>query len=265
MRFVNPVVVFVWLVLIIFLSLIFDSILPLFLLFLTSFVPYFLFPSQIWKVYMKYSLITSFFIVIFDLFLVQGGRVLFAFYFIQITSDSIVFSLSMVLRFLSIVSSFGIFSSMVTTEQQIRILEKLKIPQKTIISLIISLRFFPVVFNDSKNMMDALKARGIEFKGKKIRDRIKERLPLLTSLLMISLERSINIAESLELKGFPSDKRTPWSDENLRLRDRIIVVTFIFDIFLSIFYLISNIGGMDIISTLIPILIVFGRCKYAEH
>ncbi len=264
MRKINPLVVFIWLILIVFLSLIFYSPLLLFLLFLSSIIPYFLFPSKTWRIYMKYSLITSLLIILFNLLLVQNGKILISFYFINITQDSLIFSLSMVLRFLSIVSSFAIFSSLVSLDEQIQILEKLKIPQKAIVSLALTLRYFPVILEDSKNMMDSLRARGIEFREKKFRERIRERLPLLSSLLLISLERSINIAEALEIKGFPSKKRSKWRDMKLSAKDKIIVSLFLFDIFLSLFYLIWNVNYLGVISSIVPVAILLGRCGYAE-
>ncbi len=264
MRKINPLVAFIWLLLILFLSLLFMDILPLFFLFLSSLIPYFFFPSGTWRIYMKYSIITSLLIILFNLFLVQGGNVLIAFYFIHITQDSLVFSISMVLRFLSIVSAFAIFSSLVPLDDTIQILEKLRMPQKAIVSIALSLRFFPVVLGDSKNMLDALRARGIDFNKKGIRKRIEERLPLLSSLLMISLERSINIAEALEIKGFPSEKRIRWKELKLNPKDKIISSIFIFDVFLSLFYLFLNITELQILSSVIPLIVVLGRCEYAE-
>ena len=264
MRKINSLVAFIWLLLILFLSLIFNSLLPLSLLFLSSIIPYFFFPSKTWRIYMKYSVITSFLIILFNLFLMQSGKILITLYFIHITEDSLIFSISMVLRFLSIVSAFAIFTSLVSLDEQIQLLEKVRIPQKAIVSLALSLRFFPVILEDSKNMMDSLRARGIEFKERKIKKRIGERLPLLSSLLMISLERSINIAEALEIKGFPSENRVRWKRAKLNIKDKFIVFIFIFDILLSLFYLFFNIPELKILSPLIPLIIVFGRCKYAE-
>ncbi len=213
---------------------------------------------------MKYSLITSLLIVLFNLFLVQSGKILLTFYFITITQGSVIFSISMVLRFLSIVSSFAIFSSLVSLDEQIHILEKLRVPQKAIVSLALTLRYFPIILEDSKDMMDALRTRGIEFRGKKLRKRIADRLPVLSSLLMISLERSINIAEALEIKGFPSKKRKRWKDIKLNMRDRIIISLFIFDFLLSLLYIFWDVEYIGIISSIVPAAILFGGFRYAE-
>ena len=125
---INAMVVFIWLILIVFASLIFNSFFLLSLLFISSLVPSVFLDFKKYARYMLYSLFAVLFIFVFNTILMGFS--------------SLMFSTTMTLRLLSITSAFAIFSLTVDFEHMILLLEKLRFPQKSVVSLSLSLRFF---------------------------------------------------------------------------------------------------------------------------
>ncbi len=217
---VNPLVLFIWLLVVIYLSIIFVSPYFLFLLFISIFLTKLFVSSSLWGRFMKYSLYTALFIFLFNLLLVQyGSHVIVEWHFIRITVESLVFAYSMCLRLFVIMAAFAIFNSAVSLESLFSILEKLKIPQNTLITLALSLRFYHVLSRDATEIVDAFRVRGLPISNGNLRERIAARYPVMVALLGNSLERGIDMAQALEVRGFPSKKRRSWYTLNMHPRD----------------------------------------------
>ncbi len=229
MRAPNPFVIFVWLCVVVFLSLAVLSLISVLTLFAATLVVASFVHGDEWKIYMKYSTITASLILCFNLLLSGGwgNNVLFKYYFITISSESLLFSLMMVFKFLAIVSAFGVFSSTVRIEDLITVLERLRIPDKALVTAVISLSVFPVLTKDAKEITEVFYVRGMNCEKKSMRDRIKARMPLLISLAETALERGMDLAQTLELRGYPSRKRNPWKKIKLQLYEKIIVLILV--------------------------------------
>ncbi len=216
----NPLVLFIWLLVVIYLSIIFVSPYFLFLLFISIFLTKLFVSSSLWGRFMRYSLYTALFIFLFNILLVQyGTHVIVEWHFIRITVESLVFAYSMCLRLFVIMAAFAIFNSAVSLESLFSILEKLKIPQNTLITLALSLRFYHVLSRDAADIVDAFRVRGLPISNGNLRERIAARYPVMVALLGNSLERGIDMAQALEVRGFPSKKRRPWYTLKMHLRD----------------------------------------------
>ena len=63
-------------------------------------------------------------------------------------------------------------------------------------------RLFPTLGRDAAGYVEALRGRGVEVEG------LRGRARLLSPLLAGSLERSLNLAESMEARGFGRPGRT---------------------------------------------------------
>ncbi len=240
---INAILVFVWLLLILFASLLFSSFFPLFILFISSVIPCIFVDLKKYSRYMLYSLFAVTFIFIFNTILMGVS--------------SLMFSATMTLRLLAITSSFAIFSITVDFEHMILLLEKLKFPQKSVVSLSLSLRFFPVAMQDAERIKETMLARGVRFENKKLKEKIKERIPMFSSLFLLSLERSIDVAESLELQGFPSERRRVWKPLQVSAKDKVIISLLTFDFFLIFYSLFFNSTTSEI-AALIPASVMGG-------
>lgn len=225
---INKFVVFIWLILIVYLTLIFSSPYILFSIFLSVLTLKILMKSDLWHTLMKYTLYFSIFILIFNMLLgTNGETVLVEWYFIKITYESIVFSSSMILRLIIIMGAFAIFNSNVGMEDLINILEKLRIPHKAIMTFSISLRFFPIMLEEARDSLNALKLKGLPIYSGSLRDRIRSRYPAMAAMLNMSMERAIQIGEALETKGYPSNSRRAWKVIKLNILQKLSVMFLI--------------------------------------
>ncbi len=229
-RSINPPLLFIWLIVVIYLTLLFSSPYFLFLLFLSLFIEKLFLESYLWKRFMGYSLYLLLFMVLFNLLLVQKGEhVILQLPLITITWESLSFAYSMGLRIIIMMGAFAIFNSNVSMDELIEILEKFKFPQSSLITLALSLRFFNIIAQEASDSLQVLSLRGFNVSSGKLRDRVKSRYPAMVALLNNSLERGIQVAEALEIKGFPSKTRNPWKRLRLSAKDVSIAILLLFD------------------------------------
>ena len=234
---IHKFLIFMWLILIVYLTLIFSSPYILFSLFLSVFVVKLFLKSPMWNTFLKYTVYMALFILLFNILLNPNGTTLiFEFCWIRITLESIVFSLSMLLRLMVIMGAFAIFNSNLHMEDIIEVLEKLKFPSKSVMTLALSLRFFPLIMKETKETMEVLLSRGLSISG--IREKIYARYPVITAMVGNSLERAIQIGEALEVKGYPSSKRRMWKNHPLNPIQKFAIFTFIFTAVVSTAHLI---------------------------
>ena len=225
---ISPITLSIWLSAVIYLSLLFSSPYFLFLLFLMLFIIKLFVQSHLWKKFMKYSLYILFFILLFNIFLVgKGTHVIYYNHFIKITWESLAFAYSMGLRIVIIMGAFSIYNSNITMDELIEILEKFRFPQRSLITLALSLRFFNIMAQEASESVEVLRLRGVAISSGKLKDKIRARSPLMSALLTNSLERSIYIAEALEIKGFPSKNRRAWRRISFPWREKLIVSSFL--------------------------------------
>jgi len=240
---INKILIFSWLILVVYLTLLFSSPYLLFSLFLSIFVIKLFLDSPMWSSFLKYTIYMGFFIILFNILLnSNGSTVLFEFFWIRITLESIVFSLSMLLRLMIIMGAFAIFNSNLPMEDLIEVLEKLKFPPKSVMTLALSLRFFPIIMKEMKEATEVLLSRGLDISG--IRGKIYARYPVITAMLSSSLERAIQVGEALEVKGYPSTKRKPWKTIPLNVVQKYVLLIFVITAILSTLYRVIS-GGFS--------------------
>lgn len=262
----SPITLFIWLLIVIYLSLIFSSPNFLFILFLSIYIVKIFIKSNLWNKFMRYSLYLLFLIILFNILLVQNGNhIILKTSWLTITWESVAFAFSMALRILLIMGAFSIFNSNVNMDEIIEILDKLRFPQGTLITIALSLRFFGIIAEDASQSVDVLRVRGIQLSSGKMRERIEARYPVMLSLLNNSLERAIQVAEALETKGFPSRERKPWRRISFPPREILLTSFLILSAFLSTIFLIKGIGELlpshlyHYLPTILITAIVFSR------
>jgi len=189
----DPIITTIWLALIITLSLITYDLHLVIIILIASIIPPLLLSRKDWMKYMKYSGISAIMILAFN--------------FILLGPDKLDFTLILIFKFLAISSAFALFSMVVDFDTLLDIMALLRMPDKASASIAISMRFFPDIMDMARDIESTLIARGIRYENKGWKEKIKARTPVLSSLLLLSLEKSITIAEALELKGFPKKSK----------------------------------------------------------
>jgi len=202
------------------LALLSTSLTYLFLLFIVTIIPLFL--ARLSKELLSILKFISLFA-----FLV--------FFFNYIFTFNLYLSFAMVFRLLVIVFSFLVFSLTTSPDEIVLMLYKLRFPFSLVFSLSLSIRFIPTLMRDATNIIDAQRSRGLETQKGNLIKRIKNYIPVFIPLLVISINRAMNVAEAMESRCFGAVKRpTSFYDIKFNKLDFI----FLFFFFLFIFFLI---------------------------
>ncbi len=246
----NPVITTVWVASVVILALLLDHPVFLALLFIST-IPV-VFAAKIhreWAIFVKLAFYLGIVIVIINSLasnsgsniLWQPGIHLPLLGEMVITMEALFYGFVMVIRLLAIISAFSIFTFTVHPDNMLMVMLKFKLPYRSAMMTALSTRFVPTLIEDAMRIKDAQQARGLDFDKGNIYERIKKRASIFTSLLSSSLERTIQIAESMEARAFGSCKqRTYFHQTRLDGVDRILLISHILILAVAIF---SSIKG----------------------
>ena len=150
------------------------------------------------------------FTTLFQLLFTSDGTTLFQFGFIRITEVGLAQAGIIFSRFLLII----IFSTLLTlttmplsladaVESLLQPLVALKVPVHEIgLMLSMSLRFVPTLMDDTTRIMNAQRARGVDFGEGNIVQKVKSIIPILIPLFASSFKRADALATAMEARGY---------------------------------------------------------------
>ena len=173
------------------------------------------------------------FTTLFQLFFISGGHVLFEMGFIKITSYGIEQAGIIFCRFVLII----FFSTLLTlttmplslataVESLLGPLKRFKVPVHEIgLMLSMSLRFVPTLTDDTIRIMNAQKARGVDFGEGNVIQKVKAMIPILIPLFATSLKRADSLATAMEARGYQGGNgRSQYRQLNWMNRDSIALL-----------------------------------------
>lgn len=176
------------------------------------------------------------FTIVLQIFFIQTGDVWFAWHFIKLTSDGVINGIVIFVRFMLII----FFSTVLTLttpplevadamESVLQPLKKVKVPVDELALMIsIALRFVPTLMDETETIMNAQRARGVEFNEGSLLKRIKAFVPLLIPLFVNAIKRAIELGDAMEARGYRgSEGRTKYRLLTWQTRDNIAVLGFI--------------------------------------
>ena len=246
----NPVVKAVWLVCIVLAALVVEHPLVLMLIFVAT-VPPVLAAGIVkqWAVFIRLALALGIAVVFINTLAGSAGsQVLWDTGVklplagsVRITLEALVYSLSMVVRLLAVISAFSVFTLTVNPDDILVMMLKFRLPQKIAMLMTLSLRFVPVLLQDAVRIGDSQKSRGLDYNSGNLPVRIKKRSVLLLALLESSLERTVQIAESMEARAFGSTRqRTSYNNTALDKTDIGLLVILLFAFTLTVLCLFTG-------------------------
>jgi energy-coupling factor transport system permease protein len=117
-------------------------------------------------------------------------------------------------------------------------MEKMRLPYSLSLAFSMSLRMIPLMAEQAQKIVDSQRARGLDLESGNFLRRIKNLIPILVPMVVLSIKRSVEIAEALEARGFGSERRTRYFDIEMRCQDFVvtaaslaIVVLYVFLVF----------------------------------
>ena len=150
------------------------------------------------------------FTTLFQLFLTSGGTTIFQFAFIRITEAGLSQAGIIFSRFILIIF-FSTLLTLTTTplslsdavESLLKPLKFFKVPAHEIVLMLsMSLRFVPTLMDDTTRIMNAQRARGVDFGDGKLVQKVKSIIPILIPLFASSFKRADALAIAMEARGY---------------------------------------------------------------
>ncbi|MET3558074.1 energy-coupling factor transport system permease protein [Streptococcus rupicaprae] len=187
------------------------------------------------------------FTTMFQLFFARGGETYWSFGIFQITSQGLHQSGIILTRFILII----FFSTLLTlttmplsladaVESLLRPLNYVKVPVHELgLMLSMSLRFVPTLMDDTQRIMNAQRARGVDFNEGNLMQKVKSIIPILIPLFASSFKRALALATAMEARGYQGGEgRTKYRRLSWSLKDSLTILTmFLFGLTL---YLLKN-------------------------
>ncbi|HFH7684070.1 TPA: energy-coupling factor transporter transmembrane protein EcfT [Streptococcus agalactiae] len=150
------------------------------------------------------------FTTLFQMLFAQGGQVIFSFWIFSITSLGLQQAALIFMRFVLIIF-FSTLLTLTTTplsladavESLLKPLEVLRVPAHEIgLMLSLSLRFVPTLMDDTTRIMNAQRARGVDFGEGNLIHKVKSIIPILIPLFASSFKRADALAIAMEARGY---------------------------------------------------------------
>lgn len=176
------------------------------------------------------------FTVIFQVLFTTGGTVYFQWGFLAITSNGLIngayiFARLVLIIFMSTLLTLTTAPLELTDgiEHLLRPLAKLGFPSHEIaLMLSIALRYVPTLMDEAQKIMNAQRARGVEFNQGSFVQRMKAIIPILVPLFVSAFNRAEEMATAMEARGYRGGEgRTKYRQLDYGKGDLIVLVSMI--------------------------------------
>ncbi|MCX8182604.1 MAG: energy-coupling factor transporter transmembrane protein EcfT [Candidatus Methanomethyliaceae archaeon] len=142
------------------------------------------------------------------------------------------------LRLINILTAFSAFSLTTHPDDLSAALIKLRLPYSFAYMLVASARYAVVISREFSNIVDAYKARGIEFEGIRLK-KVRQYAMILVPLIMCTIRRSFRLAEAMEARAFGVKcKKTYYRELSFRSTDLAFLIITLF--YLSMIFMLSQ-------------------------
>ncbi len=105
-------------------------------------------------------------------------------------------------RFVAIVVSTSLFFITTSPDELEQVMKTFRLPRDVIFAFVTAVRFIPVMFLDTIQIMDAQKSRGLELEKGNLLRRVRNMIPILIPLVVNSVVRSGELAEAMESRAY---------------------------------------------------------------
>ena len=155
------------------------------------------------------------FTAVLNLFWTTGETLLFSWWRIRIFEEGIYSAVFMVVRIMVLVLSTGLFLTYTTTpialtdgiESLLAPLRVIRVPvHEFAMMMTIALRFIPTLSEETAKIMNAQKARGVDFSSGGLVKRAKALVPILIPLIVSSFRRADELAMAMECRCYRGGK-----------------------------------------------------------
>lgn len=176
---------------------------------------------------LKGIIIILLFGMVFTVLFSTKGNVIVSFGIINVTDYGIMNALFIGVRLTLLVIGSSVMT--LTTkpadlsdglEKSFGILKKVKVPVHEVAMIMsLALRFIPTLIEETEKIKKAQEARGADFGGKNILEKVKNFLPLLIPMFISSIKRALDLSEAMEARCYNGGNRTKLHPLKYKKRD----------------------------------------------
>ncbi|NVM30450.1 MAG: energy-coupling factor transporter transmembrane protein EcfT [Candidatus Helarchaeota archaeon] len=192
-------------------SLLFNEIIPLLILFL-SLIPFFIMGKIVtqWLTTLRGLIFLAIFIIVIDTLFISFNL-----------------GVAMSIRLLGLISAFSLFFLTVHPDDLSQGLIQMRVPFSFAFALSLAIRFVPTLGLEAQNVREAQMVRGLELQKGNIIKKVKNFIPIIIPLIILSIQRAMVVAESLESRGFGAvKKRTYLYPLKMKIKDYLLIILF---------------------------------------
>lgn len=185
------------------------------------------------------------FTVLLQVVFTAGDNVLFSWWVIVISKEGLVNGAFIFMRFVLIIFMTTLLTLTTMPMSLTEAIEYLLHPGKKIgvpvheiaLMLSIALRFVPTLMDETEKIMNAQRARGIDFGEGNLYNQMKSIVPMLIPLFVSSINRAEELATAMEARGYKGGQgRTKFRQLTWQRRDTYLLGIYLaMTIFLIIF------------------------------
>jgi energy-coupling factor transport system permease protein len=177
----------------------------------------------------------------------KGSTILFYMFNNPLTLEACIYGIISGLALLNIFIIFISLNTIFSYQKLLYLFSKIA-PTFTII-IIMTLRFIPLMRYRLREIIDIQKIREEKNNKKNIMQKIKDKVKILDTLIVVSLEDAMNTADSMSARGFGVAKRTSYIKYSYSLKDLLLSVMMFLSIILIIFGYLNDFSLYNIYPT----------------
>ncbi|HFI0633711.1 TPA: energy-coupling factor transporter transmembrane protein EcfT [Streptococcus suis] len=187
------------------------------------------------------------FTTFFQVFFTPGATILWEFWIFKLSVEGLQQAGIIFVRFVLIIF-FSTLLTLTTTplsladgiESGLAPLKRLKVPVHEIgLMLSMSLRFVPTLMDDTTRIMNAQRARGVDFNEGNLIQKVKSVIPILIPLFASSFKRADALATAMEARGYQGGEgRTKYRILAWKWADSLAILVMV--ILAGALYLLKN-------------------------
>lgn len=172
------------------------------------------------------------------IFVTQGSTTLFYIGSKKLTLESLIYAIVLCFKFLAVIYLFMAFQLMIDSDKAVSYFST-KMPKSTL-TLMLIFKLIPSLKDKFYSLKEIYTIRGMDFKVKDNKSKMKSYSEVMSVLLESSLESSFDIGEAAFVRGFLSNKRSVYERETLGKKDILLIIS---SFLLIIIYILSKIMG----------------------
>lgn len=143
-----------------------------------------------------------------------------------VTTETLFFIATKFLKYASVIPLGMIFLLTTDPSELASSLAGVGLPYKAAFAVALTLRYFPDVQREYRDISQAQQARGLEMSKKaKLWDRFKRGLAIILPLILSTLDRVETITNAMDLRGFGKHKKRTWYSRRKLKKDDFVALS----------------------------------------